>query len=215
MSTWAEVRSWRRGARRDLLRKQGLLTEEYRNRSASVVADKLSDLPALVKARRIGFYWPFEHEIDLIPWITERVGAGAIAALPVIVDKDGPLEFWAWSPGMKLEAGVWNTRVPARRHVVVPEALLIPALGFDASGYRLGHGGGYYDRTLASLATRPLAVGIGYRHARLATIFPQPHDVPMDVVVTEAAITRLAIDPEPPEPPGPYASSPCFMHEFE
>jgi 5-formyltetrahydrofolate cyclo-ligase len=72
-----------------------------------------------------------------------------------------------------------------------PAALLVPLLGFDAADYRLGHGGGYYDRALATLTQRPLTIGIGYEFGRLETIYPQPHDLPMDAIVTESGITRF------------------------
>jgi 5-formyltetrahydrofolate cyclo-ligase len=66
----------------------------------------------------------------------------------------------------------------------------VPLLGFDAAGYRLGQGGGYYDRTLANLPQRPLTIGIGYEFGRLETIHPQPHDIPMDAIVTERGVER-------------------------
>ena len=62
----------------------------------------------------------------------------------------------------------------------------MPLVGFDAQGYRLGYGGGYFDRTLAALARKPLTIGVGFEFARLPTIRPQPHDIPMDFIVTEA-----------------------------
>jgi 5-formyltetrahydrofolate cyclo-ligase len=63
--------------------------------------------------------------------------------------------------------------------------LIVPLLGFDAAGYRLGYGGGYYDRTLAAMAPRPLSIGVGYELGRLDTIHPQAHDIPLDAIVTE------------------------------
>ena len=112
--------------------------------------------------------------------------AGADAALPVVTEKRQPLEFWHWTPGTKMRLGAWNIPVPATRHVVRPTALLVPLLGHDDAGFRLGYGAGYYDRTLASLAPKPLTVGVGFETARLHTIFPQSHDIPMDAVATEA-----------------------------
>ena len=69
-----------------------------------------------------------------------------------------------------------------------PTALLVPLVGFDRRGYRLGYGGGYYDRTLATMHPKPLTIGIGYDLGRLETIHPQPHDIPMDAIVTEAGV---------------------------
>jgi 5,10-methenyltetrahydrofolate synthetase len=73
---------------------------------------------------------------------------------------------------------------------VTPEVLLIPMVGYDSAGYRLGYGGGYYDRTLAALTPRPLCIGIAYDASQLETIHPQPHDIPMNAVVTERRVLR-------------------------
>jgi 5-formyltetrahydrofolate cyclo-ligase len=96
--------------------------------------------------------------------------------------------------------------------VVQPSLLLIPLLGFDSQGYRLGYGGGYYDRTLAALRLKPLTIGIGYEAGRLETIQPQPHDIPLDAVVTESGITRFDTQKS-----GKWAASspPCYLHEFD
>jgi 5-formyltetrahydrofolate cyclo-ligase len=75
---------------------------------------------------------------------------------------------------------------------VLPDVLLAPLVGFDAGGYRLGYGGGYYDRTLAALPERPRVVGVGFEPSGLETIHPQPHDIPMDLVVTERRTIRIA-----------------------
>jgi 5-formyltetrahydrofolate cyclo-ligase len=120
--------------------------------------------------------------------------------------------------------------VPAERQVVSPTALLVPLVGFDEQGYRLGYGGGYYDRTLAASKPRPLAIGLGYEFGRLATIHPQPHDAPMDAIVTEAGVRRFERPVAASDAPRPevasaeedpnvetvsYSSPPCFMHEIE
>src|SRR3546814_11830153 len=89
----------------------------------------------------IGFYWPFKGEIDLRHLVRDFIGQGAEAALPVVVEKGQPLEFWAWRPRMKLGRGIWNIPIPDKRDVVRPTALLVPLVGFDAAGYRLGYGG--------------------------------------------------------------------------
>ncbi|HEV8678700.1 MAG TPA: 5-formyltetrahydrofolate cyclo-ligase, partial [Stellaceae bacterium] len=113
---------------------------------------------------------------------------------PVVVDKKGPLEYRAWRPGEPLVDGVWNIPVPERREIVTPAVVLAPLVGFDAACYRLGYGGGYFDRTLAALSPRPSqrpwAIGVGFAVQQLATIYPQPFDVPMDLIVTEAGVRR-------------------------
>ena len=90
-----------------------------------------------------------------------------------------------------MQRGFWNIPIPAERRVVVPDALLIPLVGYDAAGYRLGYGGGYYDRTLASRTPLPLRIGVGYDGAELPTIHPQPHDIPMSIIVTERRVLQL------------------------
>lgn len=84
--------------------------------------------------------------------------------------------------------GVFDLPVPDGTEVVRPEALLIPPVGFDAQGYRLGYGGGYFDRTLAAMVPQPLKIGVAFELSRIPTIYPQPHDVPMDFIVTEAGV---------------------------
>lgn len=116
------------------------------------------------------------------------LAVGAEASLPVVVEKRQPLEFWAWRPRMKMERGIWNILVPTVRKAVQPTTLLVPLLGFDAAGYRLSYGGGYYDRTLATMNPAPLTIGVG---GRLDTICPQPHDIPLDAIVTETGCAHF------------------------
>jgi 5,10-methenyltetrahydrofolate synthetase len=91
--------------------------------------------------------------------------------------------------------GSWDIEIPATGHEVVPELLIVPVLGFDPGCYRLGYGGGFYDATLAARVPRPQALGVAYASAALPTIFPQPHDVPLDAIVTPEAVHRPAAPP--------------------
>ena len=116
-----------------------------------------------------------------------------------MVEKRQPLEFWSWHPGMTLARGVWNIPIPVGRNPVQPTVLLVPLVGFDSAGYRLGHGGGYYDRTLATFIAKPFTIGIGYEIGRLETIHPQPHDVPMDAIVTERRVDLYEMTAFAPE----------------
>jgi 5,10-methenyltetrahydrofolate synthetase len=90
--------------------------------------------------------------------------------------------------------GLWNIPHPADGKLIVPNVVIAPVVGFDLQGYRLGYGGGFFDRTLARLDPKPLTVGVGYPDAELRTIFPQPHDIPMDWVVTGSGIIYAHID---------------------
>jgi hypothetical protein len=127
---------------------------------------------------------------------------------------------------MKLKRGIWGIPIPAERRIVQPTALLVPLIGFDKAGYRLGYGGGYYDRTLAVMIPKPLTIGVGYALGRLETIHPQPHDIPMDAIVTEEGFAwvkdlgRLRRNTEGStdvEHGGrrSVASPPCAMHELD
>jgi len=112
--------------------------------------------------------------------------AGARLALPVVENREAPLVFRAWAPETVMVCGRWNILVPAANSPrVVPDIMLAPLVGWDSEGYRLGYGGGHFDRTLAATIPRPLVIGVGLHSARVATIFPQPHDIAMDAIVTE------------------------------
>jgi 5-formyltetrahydrofolate cyclo-ligase len=136
----------------------------------------------------VAFYWPFQGEFDARPFVTDLRGRGVRAVLPAVVAKGQPLEFREWWPGVAMANGVYDLPVPDGTPVLTPDALLIPALGFGSQGDRLGYGGGYFDRTLAALHPKPLAVGLAFELSRIATIVPQPHDVLMDFIVTETGI---------------------------
>jgi 5,10-methenyltetrahydrofolate synthetase len=136
----------------------------------------------------VGFCWPYRAEFDARFAVRRWRDAGAIAALPEVVAKGSPLVFRKWWPGAPMRSGVYDIPVPDRTEVVMPDIAVVPMNGFDGCGYRLGYGGGFFDRTLAHAEPRPVAVGVSYEALRLDTIFPQPHDVPMDFVVTEAGV---------------------------
>jgi 5-formyltetrahydrofolate cyclo-ligase len=136
----------------------------------------------------VSFYWPFQGEFDARPFVTDLRGRGVRAVLPAVVAKSQPLEFREWWPGVAMANGAYDLPVPDGTAVLTPDALLIPALGFGSQGDRLGYGGGYFDRTLAALRPKPIAVGLAFELSRIATIVPQPHDVLMDFIVTESGI---------------------------
>ncbi len=140
-------------------------------------------------------------------------------ALPVVVEKNQPVEFWRWIPGMPMNRGIWDIPIPATRNPVQPEVLVVPLVGYDDQCFRLGNGGGYYDRTLAACDVKPLCIGVGYAFAHVSSIQPQPHDVPMDVIVTEEEVvgrelTAYSIQ-QNSEAAGKFASSACSMAELD
>jgi 5-formyltetrahydrofolate cyclo-ligase len=187
---WEEVKRWRKEQRTSLIARRLALPQSERRGLQPVIIGHLEQhFPELASAL-VGFYWPIRGEIGLHGLIRRLIERGAGAALPVVVEPGRPLEFRAWRPGDRLERGVWNIPIPAERQIVRPTALLVPLVGFDGQGYRLGYGGGYYDRTLAAMDPKPLTIGVGFDLGRFSTIHPQPHDIPLDAIVTEAGVAR-------------------------
>jgi 5-formyltetrahydrofolate cyclo-ligase len=191
MENWVEIRAWRRLTRIELRSKRSALPSREKESVRTAVCDLVRESFPEVRDACIGFYWPFQGEVDLRGLCRNFIALGAEAALPVVVEKQQPMEFWSWQPQMKLVRGIWNIPIPSERNPVQPTVLLVPLLGFDGSGYRLGQGGGYYDCTLATVAQKPLTIGIGYELGGLETIYPQPHDIPMDAIVTESRVARF------------------------
>ncbi|KAG0162867.1 hypothetical protein DFQ30_001141 [Apophysomyces sp. BC1015] len=135
-------------------------------------------------------FWPVAAEFDTRGVIDDWLAGDAArrAALPVIVTAHEPMAYHAWSPGSPMKEGRYRIPVPAREETVVPDLLLAPCVGFDASRYRLGYGGGYFDRTLAAWppqADRPVTVGVAYECARVDRLPHEAHDLPLDVIVTD------------------------------
>lgn len=184
---WEEVKAWRKAERARLIAARLAVPAAERERIAKEIAVRLDALVRPAAGMVISLYWPFRGELDLRPWARDAIDRGARIALPVVVEKAAPLEFRAWHPGAAMERGVWNIPVPsAEAERVVPDVVIAPLVGFDTDSYRLGYGGGYYDRTLAALASRPLVIGVGLALMAVPTIHPRDHDIAMDRIVTEA-----------------------------
>jgi 5-formyltetrahydrofolate cyclo-ligase len=191
---WELVRRWRKEQRGVLIDRRVAISREDRadwsERITQRILLQLNTNPSAL----LGFYWPFRGEYDP-RGIARRLHAqGVSLALPVVVQKAAPLVFGAWRPGARLEPGIWNIPVPTDGETVLPDTLLVPLVGYDRQAFRLGYGGGFYDRTLAAMPRRPATLGIGFGLASLPTIHPQPHDIPMDVIITEQQSTVMASD---------------------
>ncbi|MGM0559845.1 MAG: 5-formyltetrahydrofolate cyclo-ligase [Pseudomonadota bacterium] len=180
-----ELKAWRKEKRRELLEARSTLDRETRRSYGEEIQRQLKSILGDVSGHCVGAYWPFRGEFNVHPLLEELQASGTSLALPVVVEKAAPLEFWSWQPGAALGRGVWDIPIPAERNPVTPDILLVPLVGHDDQGYRLGYGGGYYDRTLAQYKRKPLAIGIGYSLGRLDTIHPQDFDIPMSRIVTE------------------------------
>jgi len=184
-NNWEQVRAWRSERRKGLVKLRLSADADTRRNLSQVIVARLAELVDADTYPTLGFYWPIRGEIDVRELARMHRAAGGQTALPVIVAKHAPVEFWQWQPGMRTERGVLDIPVPRERHVLTPDVLVVPLLGFDRAFFRLGYGGGYYDRTLAAATRRPLAIGVAAADAELHTIYPQPHDIPMDLIVTD------------------------------
>lgn len=136
-------------------------------------------------AGRLAFCWPMRHEFDPRPLIQTLVDAGWQACMPVVELPDAPMVFHRWTADTPMTCGHFNIPVPAEKVPVIPDVVLLPLVAFDAQGYRLGYGGGYFDRTLAALHPPPLAIGVGFELGRVASIHPEPHDIALTCIATE------------------------------
>ncbi|MBL0292000.1 MAG: 5-formyltetrahydrofolate cyclo-ligase [Betaproteobacteria bacterium] len=189
-----ECKQWRKERRAELLSRRRAITDAERSQwNASITRLLIEGFPFL-RSMTLGFYWPFQGEFD--PRFATRHFRkhSATTALPVVVQKGAPLQFREWYPGAIVVKGAFDLPMPSETRVVRPQALLIPPVGFDAQGYRLGYGGGYFDRTLVALTPHPLKIGVAFELSRIPTIRPQPHDVPMDFIVTESGIYQVVGD---------------------
>ncbi len=181
----AHVMRWRKAERERLIAARLAIPAEERAIMAERIGEGLNAAIDDISKHLVSIYWPFRGEPDLRPWMDTVFERGGKIALPVVVEKGRPLIFRTWRRGDKLEKGVWNIPVPVEGPPVLPSVVIAPVVGFDPDKYRLGYGGGFFDRTLAAMTAKPLVIGIGYRMSAIRTIYPQQHDVPMDVIVTD------------------------------
>ena len=193
----ADFMRWRRAERQRLIDKRLAIAAETRKALSERITDILEQHIGDVTGLTVSAYWPFRGEPDLRDLLKRIVARGGSTALPVVIEKGRPLIFRAWSPGNPLERGVWNIPIPPETNeVVLPDVLISPVVGFDNRCYRLGYGGGFFDRTLAAMEKTPRIIGVGYEQAMIPTIYPQPHDIPMDVVITENRVCSPVGDPD-------------------
>ena len=219
------LKAWRKAERERLVAARlALPTDTLRDYRLQMDTHLEQTFPGLGQAT-LGFCWPFKNEYDPRFLLRRLRKLGAKTALPVVVAPSEPLIFRFWTPGDALAKGVYDIPYPATGDPVMPDVVLVPMNGFDAAGYRLGYGGGYFDRTLASLRAknsgRPVAVGVAHELARMVSIEPQPHDIPMDYVATERGVYerldgRLALleGSSRSRPLPGYSSPACLAHEI-
>jgi 5,10-methenyltetrahydrofolate synthetase len=187
---WNEIKAWRKERRAELVARRVAFGADERQGWNDRVSASLEAFVPVASGTVVGFCWPFKGEIDARFAVRHWRERGAVAALPAVVEKTGPLQFREWWPGAPMKAGVYDIPIPDGTRVLAPDVAIVPMNGVDQQGYRLGYGGGYFDRTIAALEHRVLAVGVTYEALRLTSIHPQVHDIPMDFIVTEAGVYR-------------------------
>lgn len=200
---WDDIKAWRKAQRDALIKARPQDPNERRLRSAPILEQLNAELRAVsavphAGAARLaedgvsaslpvlGIYWPFRSEIDVRELAHRHIEAGGVVALPVVVQKNAAVQFWRWRPEVPMSRGLFNIPIPGECEIITPDVLIVPLVGFDRAGYRLGYGGGYYDRTLAASHPRPRTLAIAFAESELETIYPQPHDIPMSRIITDA-----------------------------
>jgi 5-formyltetrahydrofolate cyclo-ligase len=188
------LKAWRRNERERLIAARLAINPEmldsWRRRMDGYLERSFPGLAGC----RLAFCWPIKGEYDARHLARTLRARGALTALPVVVAPRTPLVFREWHPGIELAKGALDIPYPVGSQQITPEAVLLPMNGWDAQGYRLGYGAGFFDRTLASLAKKPLVIGVSYELAKMDTIHPQSWDIPVDYLVTERGVYRR--DPE-------------------
>ena len=179
LTDWTDVRRWRKAERERLIAARLAVSADARAAMSTRIAVGLDALIGDIGGRMVSLYWPFRGEPDLRSWMASINERGGRTALPVVIEKGQPLVFRAYRPGDRLEKGVWNIPIPAQGDPVLPDIVISPIVGIDPGNYRLGYGGGFYDRALAAMPFKPLVLGLGSEFQRNPTIDPQPHDIPM------------------------------------
>lgn len=186
----ADLSAWRKALRKSLVeRRQAVDATTLESWRLAMDAHLTRGFPGLGKGV-LALCWPYRNEYDARHIAAKAREAGATTVLPVVVAPAMPLIFREWHPGTALAKGTLGIAYPAEGPELTPDTVLLPMVGFDAAGFRLGYGGGFFDRTLASMTRRPVVIGVVHELGKLPTIHPQPYDIPVDYVVTERGIYR-------------------------
>lgn len=154
--------------------------------AAKAVADHFFSAVQLRPTDIVAGYWRIKDEMDCQPILVRLMDSLQPVCLPVVLGDEQPLELRLWEQGTPLYPSGFGTLAPSElAPLVEPDVIIMPLLGFDSRGTRLGYGGGYYDRTLERLKKRPRLVGIAFAAQEFDSIPHEPHDMPLDVIVTE------------------------------
>jgi 5-formyltetrahydrofolate cyclo-ligase len=184
--------SWRAATRRRLIAARLEVTPAARAAAESAIVRALITHFGRTNPGVVGCYWPHQGEPSIRGAMLRVIDLGGLVALPAPIRPRQPMEFRSWGPQSQMIPGLGGILQPAFGKPLRPDILIIPLVGFDARGHRLGYGGGYYDRTLAALTPRPATIGVGLELGRLRSLVPQAHDIPLDAIVTEAGLRKIA-----------------------
>jgi 5,10-methenyltetrahydrofolate synthetase len=144
----------------------------------------------------IGAYWPIKGEFDPLPALHRWKEDGELLdeplrrriGLPVIDKLTKTLTFHVWYPGCPMEEDAYGIPKPKDTDVIQPTLLFVPCVGYGPGGYRLGYGGGFYDRTLATLQPKPFTVGLGFTQGFVDDLEPEPHDIPLNAILNDHGV---------------------------
>ena len=187
----ADSSVFRAALRREKLAARMALDEKAHAALSARVEAHLAALLTSLPPQALAFCAPVRGEFDARPLVSLLIDRGWRAAMPVVETADAPMAFRIWTPSSTMDIDRHGIPIPLNGSAIVPDIVLLPLVAFDTRGFRLGYGGGYFDRTLAILVPRPRAIGVGFELARVADIRPQTHDMPLDAVVTEAGTLRF------------------------
>ncbi len=187
----ADSLAFRAALRRERLAARLALTPADHSALSDRLATHLAGLLNALPPQTLAFCAPVRGEFDATPLVGELLARGWKAAMPVVIASGAPMIFRAWTPTCSMSEDRHGIPIPGDGPAIDPDLVLLPLVAFDAAGYRLGYGGGYFDRTLAARVPRPRAIGIGFELARVADIRPQRHDIRMNTVVTETGLFRF------------------------
>jgi 5-formyltetrahydrofolate cyclo-ligase len=171
---------------------RALLDHDARAEAAQAAAEHFFRGIELGPADVVAAYWRIRDELDCQPILVRLMDSNCTVVLPAVSGPEAPLDLRVWEQGSALYEAGFGTLAPSELAPrAEPDLVIMPLLGFDSAGTRLGYGGGYYDRTLATMNKKPRLVGLAFAAQELEYIPRDSHDVPLDAVITEAGIRQF------------------------
>jgi 5-formyltetrahydrofolate cyclo-ligase len=191
----SEAAAFRQALRREHIAAREALPAVEHARTSAAVLDHLHGFLTTRLPSSLAFYWPIRAEVDCTPLVRLLVAQGWRACLPFIVARGAAMVFREWTPLTNMVAGEYGIPTVGAGESMTPDVVLLPVNVFDHKGYRLGYGGGYFDRTLAALAPRPFVIGVGFELGRADSIRPHAQDLAMNAVVTDRGVETFPDSP--------------------